>query len=720
MAGRPRGVRNESNVMVDASNASGNGTTTRELLSHHREDLRRSGLSDETIALCGFCSETNPATISATLGWNRVSKKTGPALVIPYRSLDGHLDNFRRLKLDTPRKDSKGKPIKYEARKGEANRVYIPPRTVEILKERKIRLLVVEGEKKSAKADQDGFPCIGLPGVFGFCQKNTFKLPCEMEGIEWRGREVVIVFDSDVADKPELQQAEIRLAARLGKLGAKVKVLRLPPGEGGTKVGVDDYLIAHGAAALHKLINDEAREPDEADAGQEKINVGELDTMPTARQYVGEVATVKEGNTSTLALRYFSSEFFGWRRTHYRRLPEDEVRSGLMQWLDTFSCRITKSPVANILACIQSETLVSSHRTMPCWLCSDPPFPADELLPTQSGLIHLPSLIAGREYLHPSTPRFFSTQCLTYAFDPQAPRPDAWLAFLAQLWRDDPQSISTLQEWFGYCLLHDTRLQKMLLLVGPKRSGKGTIARVLRALIGEENVAGPTLAGLGTNFGLWPLLGKQLAIISDARLSGRTDSAVVTERLLSISGEDALTIDRKCLQPVTVKLPTRLMILTNELPRLGDSSGALAGRMVVLVLTQSFYGREDHDLTDKVLAELPSILLWAIAGWERLRARGRFVQPDAGRELTGEMEDLTSPVGKFVREWCIVDPTACIGRQELYEAYRRWCEGEGKRKPEDQATFGRDLRAAVPTVRDARQRDGETRVRSYVGIELRP
>src|SRR5262249_8172089 len=206
-------------------------------------------------------------------------------------------------------------------------------------------------------------------------------------------------------------------------------------------------------------------------------------------------------------------------------------------------------------------------------------------------------------------------------------------------------AIATLQEWFGYCLLPDTSQQKILLAVGPKRSGKGTIARVLRGLVGIENTAGPTLASLGTNFGLWPLLGKTLAIVSDARLSGRTDQAIVIERLLSITGEDALTVDRKYQEPVTGKLLTRLMILTNELPRLGDASGALSGRMIVLRMRESFYGREDIALTDKLLAERPGILLWAIEGWRRLRERRRFVQPAGGDELREQLEDIASPVG---------------------------------------------------------------------------
>src|SRR5262249_23248106 len=159
---------------------------------------------------------------------------------------------------------------------------------------------------------------------------------------------------------------------------------------------------------------------------------------------------------------------------------------------------------------------------------------------------------------------------------------------------------------------------------GPKRAGKGTIARVMRGVVGCHNVAGPTLGSLGTNFGLWPLLNTPLAIISDARLSNRTDQAVVTERLLSISGQDRVSVDRKHLTGVTVKLPTRLVVITNELPKLGDASGALAGRLIALRLGRCWFGNEDHTLTDRLLTELPGILLWAIEGWKRLRDRGRF------------------------------------------------------------------------------------------------
>jgi hypothetical protein len=84
--------------------------------------------------------------------------------------------------------------------------------------------------------------------------------------------------------------------------------------------------------------------------------------------------------------------------------------------------------------------------------------------------------------------------------------------------------------------------------------------------------------------------------------------STVVERLLSISGEDSISVDRKFLGSINLKLPTRFVFLTNELLRLSDVSTALAGRFLVLKLTRSFYGQEDPTLTEALFAELPEIL----------------------------------------------------------------------------------------------------------------
>ena len=196
---------------------------------------------------------------------------------------------------------------------------------------------------------------------------------------------------------------------------------------------------------------------------------------------------------------------------------------------------------------------------------------------------------------------------------------------------------------FGYLLSPDTSQQKIFVLISPPRGGKGTIARVLRGMVGPENFSGPTLASLAQPFGLWALIGQSVAVIPDARLSGRTDKAIITERLLAISGEDTLTIDRKCLPSIHAKLPTRLVILSNEIPRLADASGTIASRMVALRMNRSWLGKEDPGLTQRLLAELPGILLWAIGGWARLRHRGHLSSRRAAPPWCAKLRNSPAP-----------------------------------------------------------------------------
>jgi putative DNA primase/helicase len=319
--------------------------------------------------------------------------------------------------------------------------------------------------------------------------------------------------------------------------------------------------------------------------------------------------------------------------------------------------------------------------------------------------------------LSPHNPRLFMINCLPYDYDPAAsPYPKKWMKFLRQLWpgKTGRRARRVLQELFGLMLTSDTRQQKIFLIVGPKRSGKGTIARVLTALLGNNNVAAPTLAGLSSHFGLSALINKRAAIISDARLGPRADVHTVAERLLSISGEDALTIDRKYREPWTGRLNVRFLILTNELPRIADASGALASRFVLLTLTESFYGKEDQDLTQKLLTELPGILNWALWGLDRLRQRGWFEMPRSSREAVQSLEDLASPVKAFLRDWCVVDPNQRASVKSLYDAYVLWCEGHGYAKADPAPVFGRNLGAALPRVRVR----GRAPNRFYQGVAL--
>ena len=59
------------------------------LLDHHLNDLKASGLNDQTIAEAGFYSESDPREIGRMLNWNRPASRLGSCLVIPFRQLNG-------------------------------------------------------------------------------------------------------------------------------------------------------------------------------------------------------------------------------------------------------------------------------------------------------------------------------------------------------------------------------------------------------------------------------------------------------------------------------------------------------------------------------------------------------------------------------------------------------------------------------------------------------
>jgi putative DNA primase/helicase len=468
----------------------------------------------------------------------------------------------------------------------------------------------------------------------------------------------------------------------------------------------------------------------------EEVRERDDDPYRLARRYLANQVTHADGPT----LVHWNDEWWAWSlgAGHWRVLPDTELSSAVTLWLKREMDRIaleqgtivkplSTSSVGNVAHMLRALVTLPTADVpeQPAWLRARPDDPAvSHCLATRNAIVDLPALTGGGptdRSIRPATPRFFSANALAYAFDPQPPRPDQWLAFLQAVWGADSPSIDALQEWFGYLLTPDTAPQKILLILGPRRSGKGTIARTLRALVGESNVAAPTLSSLAGPFGLQPLLGKSLCICPESRITGRADTQAIVERLLSISGEDPQTVDRKHRTPWHGTLRTRFVLLGNEFPRLSDYSDAILGRLVVLKLTESWQGKEDLDLSEKLRAELPGILLWSIAGWQRLRERRRFLQPASGLEDLREAAGLINPIGAFLSDCCVLGSDLQVSVGGLYNAWKGWCQRNGRDHPGDVAGFGRSLKAQPGLkIREYRPNVGGLRVRHYLGIALKP
>lgn len=256
--------QSEKPMEVNLLSVSDDGNVDR-ILERHLVELRGVKLTDETLAANGVYSETDPDKIAKLLNWPGSAKQLGPVLVFPYFDRDGQPLDHVTVKPDRPRDDKKklGKKIKYENPKGPPNRVYIPVCARHALADPKADLFLSEGCKKALAATQNGFPCLSLPGVWGWCakrkQKNGKKvgrheLNADLAGISWLGRVVYIVFDSDAIGNPNVGKAEHALAAVLRRHGADVRIVRLPAEPDGSKNGLDDFLARHGAEEFRKLV----------------------------------------------------------------------------------------------------------------------------------------------------------------------------------------------------------------------------------------------------------------------------------------------------------------------------------------------------------------------------------------------------------------------------------------------------------------------------------
>jgi len=188
----------------------------------HRTMLEvESGIAPEIAAERGYKTVMSRAEL---LDFKKYQRRA-PGLYIPTYSPDDETTSSQ-LRPDSPRKDKRGKPLKYETPGGSEVILDAHPRMLEEVRSGTGDLWVTEGIKKADSLTSRGLPTIGLIGVWNW-QRGGEMLPC-WNHVRLDGRRVYIVFDSDVMTKEGVQLALERLAGSLEARGANVMVCYLP------------------------------------------------------------------------------------------------------------------------------------------------------------------------------------------------------------------------------------------------------------------------------------------------------------------------------------------------------------------------------------------------------------------------------------------------------------------------------------------------------------
>ena len=395
-----------------------------------------------------------------------------------------------------------------------------------------------------------------------------------------------------------------------------------------------------------------------------------------------------------------------YRREPTRYVVEHHLADRLRRWMHNTNAGASNNTIGNVIPNIHTIRWLDhmEGQDMPFYV-GEEEFPS-EVIVFNNGILDLRKYMAGEVSVLKHTPRWISTVCLPYCFDENAPCP-TWRKFLGEVF-DDQRRVDLLQEWMGYCMTTDISYQKMLVMVGPPRAGKGTISSVLGGLVGQENSTGYSMLAFGERFGLSTLVGKNCAFIGEVDLRQEFSKNRILEKMNSVIGADPQMIERKGenFMP-SVVLPTRFTIATNEMPSFLDASGALAARMLVLEFTKSFVGKEDKMLLSKLLAELPGIATWALEGLRRLRMNEKFTNDDAAVDA---VRRKNSDAYAFLCDCLIVHRSYDAGNLEKVEftdtwervpvphvrkRYENWCAS--KDKQQNFQWLARDLQTILPT-----------------------
>jgi hypothetical protein len=220
------------------------------LAAEHIRLLDASGISPEVARRRGVRAVT---TKKETRDVGMRGDAERPGLWLPRWTTRGDQDGGQ-LRSDSPRVDPKGHLVKYETPKGQKGDLDIHPDSRAHLRDPAVPLVITEGVRKAdACWGILEIPAVSLAGVWSWrgadISDGVLGLAA-WEDIAFKNtrgepRQVFIVFDSDVMTKRQVAQACRRLGVFLEARGAEVFFVVLPPGDHGTKTGLDDYLAAN-------------------------------------------------------------------------------------------------------------------------------------------------------------------------------------------------------------------------------------------------------------------------------------------------------------------------------------------------------------------------------------------------------------------------------------------------------------------------------------------
>jgi putative DNA primase/helicase len=647
---RPDGKRLEGAESVDFASILGN-LPPGKLSQDHSAMLRSSSISEYSIKERGYrtLDDTDKnRTLLKSLGFSQ-SQINLPALLIPLHDPIGTIAGCQ-IRPDNPRL-REGKSVKYEAPFHARNILDVNPTATHRINDPKQTLFLTEGTKKGDALVSKGHAAIALSGVWGWIGKNDqsgSSALASWRDIPLKGRQVRIVFDSDAAVNPKVQQAELALTQYLESKGADVVILRIPPGENGEKQGIDDYLYAGGQIENLQIVRPDNQA--KASSVGDELSIAEC---------------LDDGTNLVFSLQRFWR--FDEREGVWTELPDEAVKRALQ-----IVCRENQIPVKDSLirgafgsAKARFFRQVEFDRT------------DRRSIPAANGILRYGS---GKWTLNPYKREDFRRIRLPVTYNPEAtcPRFERFLEEVFDGTPDIKERVRLVLEFLALSMTASTEYEKALMLVGSGGNGKSVLVRVLEAMVGSRNRSAVQLKQLENRFQRAHLDGKIINILTELSEGADVPDAEVKA---IISGEP-ITAEHKLKPPFEFYPVCKLWLLTNHLPSVRDLSDGTFRRFSIITFPNRFDDKPTRDtsLSEKLAAESSGVLNYCLRALAGVYERGSLTEPKSSREAVDSWRRDSDQVAAFVEEEMILEPGASIASKEAYSIYQEWAKESGIRK----------------------------------------
>ena len=390
----------------------------------------------------------------------------------------------------------------------------------------------------------------------------------------------------------------------------------------------------------------------------EAVTGAKLDDLALARMAIEEIG---EAN-----ILYATNGFWHWTASGvWKPLDLTAFKQLVQRTLARLHVTVTASKVSSVTDVARNELYRAGHRFN---------LGTPDTINCLNGELELS---AGVWSWHAHRRELYRTTQIPAHYSNEATAP-LFHRFLTDAFRDDSDRDAKIQcvlELIGYTLMSHARHERFVMLIGSGANGKSVLLSIVRAIAGYENVAGVQPSKFASPFQRAHLHMMLANIVTELKQG----EVIADAELKAITSGEVTTVEHKHGTPFEMTAFATCWFGTNHMPHTRDFSDALFRRATILTFNRTFAPAEqDPYLKDRLLAELPGILLLALVAYQSATIN-RFTAPPSSESAKGTWRREADQVAQFVDERCVADPAARVAVAEIYRVFKAWATDGGVR-----------------------------------------